>query len=123
MTLAGPKALHPYEYQVRGYEELVRIAIECPPELVFDAPTSDVYMWAISMYLAAIHAFGDVPAVDTRDRHVVIERGIALLEPLSPDVALLLRECLEYHRHKRPCSSEARDRVLAAAGVWPPLGG
>jgi hypothetical protein len=126
VKLADPKVFDtPQLRDLEGPPTPRRPKVEVPPELKWDyfgvySPDSDVYMWAMSMCLAAIHALPDVGAMDTRYPD---ERGITLFEPLSPDVALLLRECLDDDRHKRPCSSEARDRVLAAAGVWPPLGG
>jgi hypothetical protein len=81
-------------------------------------------MWAVSMCMLAIEALGGAGrgAVDTRSQTAIKEAGLAVLRPLAPDVADLLTACLDPDRLARPCCNQARDRVLAAAGVWPPLG-
>ena len=92
--------------------------------MLFDgvfSPGSDAYMWAVSMCMLAIEALGGA-AVGNRTQTSIKEGGLGLLRPLAPDVADLLAGCMEGDRHARPCCNEARDRVLAAAGVWPALG-
>jgi hypothetical protein len=99
--------------------------IVSPYEVIVDgvySPASDVFMWAVSMCIVVIEVLGDVTAVNMRSQTAVKEAALGLLSPLAPDVALLLAECLETDRSKRPCCAQARDRVLAAAGVWPTLG-
>jgi serine/threonine protein kinase len=101
--------------------------IVSPSEVLLDglySPGSDVYMWAVSMCMLVIEALGDLgdSVVDTRSQTAIKEAGLALLRPLVPDVADLLTACLDPDRNARPCCNQARDRVLAAAGVWPPLG-
>jgi hypothetical protein len=61
-------------------------------------------------------------AVDMRSQTAIKEAGLAVLRSVAPDMADLLTACLDVDRHARPCCNQARDRVLAAAGVWPPLG-
>jgi hypothetical protein len=81
-------------------------------------------MWAVSMCMLVIEALGGAggSAVDMRSQTAIKEAGLAVLRPLVPDVANLLAACLDADRQVRPCCNQARDRVLAAAGVWPPLG-
>jgi hypothetical protein len=97
----------------------------CPPEVnngsghSLFSPAGDMYMWAVSMCLVTVEAlvYGSVSDSDNAK-----SAGPRRLESSVPDVARLLRDCLQEDRHRRPCSSEARDRVLAAADVWPLLG-
>ena len=99
--------------------------IVSPSEVIMDgvySPESDIYMWAMSMCMVAVEALGNSVVVDTRSQTSIKDAALALVQPLAPDVCKLLCECLDPDRYKRPCSSEARDRVLAAAGVWPALG-
>ncbi len=88
------------------------------------SPASDIYMWAMSMCMVALDALGGrgAAAAVTRSQTSIKEAALGLVQPLTPDVGRLLTECLDPDRHKRPCCTEARDRVLAAAGVWPALG-
>ena len=101
--------------------------IVSPSEVLLDgiySPGSDAYMWAVSMCMLAIEALsrpGDAP-VDMKLQVSITGAGTALLRPLAPDVADLLTACLDPDRNARPCCNQARDRVLAAAGMWPPLG-
>jgi hypothetical protein len=99
--------------------------IVSPTEVIQDgvySPASDAYMWAMSMCMVVVEGFGDVATVDTRSQTSIKDAALALLQPLAPDVAAVLAACLDPDRLKRPCCTQARDRVLAAAGVWPPLG-
>ncbi len=101
--------------------------IVSPFEVLLDgiySPGSDVYMWAVSMCMLAIEALGGAGGggVDTRSQTAIKEAGLAVLRPLVPDIAALLTACLDPDRLARPCCNQARDRVLVAAGVWPPLG-
>ncbi len=84
------------------------------------SPASDVYMWAVSMCMVAIDAVGG-SSEGLLQGHI-IARGVREVERLAPDVGRLLTACLDPDRHRRPCCTQARDRVLAAAGVWPALG-
>lgn len=95
-----------------------------PSEVLFDglfSPASDMYMWAVSMCMLVIEAFGE-HGLHAKTQTAIKEAGLQLLRPCAPAIADLLAACLTSDPRQRPCSTQARDVVMAASGAWPALG-
>jgi serine/threonine protein kinase len=107
-----------------------------PPEADNGVYTAqgDVYAWAAAMCMVVNQALGDpsankVAGCDTpkklRKTQVhIINSGYKVAKSAFPAVAAVLKQCVDKDRAERPCSTEARDRLMHAAGLCPSaLGG
>jgi serine/threonine protein kinase len=85
-------------------------------------PHGDVFGWGVSMCMAACMALPDPPQPMGSTRDAIKRVGLQHLRAKSVEVASLVEHCMKLNHDKRPCSTEVRDRLLHAAGVWPALG-
>jgi serine/threonine protein kinase len=87
------------------------------------SPAGDVFSWGVTMCMVACLALSDPPRALGSTRAAITGAALGLLRGQQRVVAALVEECMELYDTRRPCSTEARDRLLLASGLWLELGG
>jgi serine/threonine protein kinase len=82
----------------------------------------DVFAWGVTMCMVASQALPDPPVPMGAHRDAIAEAGLLLLRARSEDVGDVVERSMKLNHNKRPCSTEVRDRLMVAAGLWPALG-
>jgi serine/threonine protein kinase len=82
----------------------------------------DVFAWGVTMCMVACQTLPDPPQPLGSNRDAITELGVQLLRDACGGVGDVVEHSLELYFNKRPCSTEVRDRLLQAAGLWPTLG-
>ncbi len=82
----------------------------------------DVFAWGVSMCMAACQALPVPPVPVGATRDAITELGIQLLSDYNERVGRVLEHSMKLNYNKRPCSTEVRDQLMQATGLWPDLG-